>query len=261
MSELSPSPEKLSGRFLADWHADASGPAGIAQFCQRNGLSSTQQPTLVFQLICIDLEKNWSTWSEKVQLRMHSVQRADELLDMWKQLPRFQSYAPLFAGPDEIAPFWSELAGHECYCRDRWGDAVGPPYYQHHFQIKTSEYLRRTRRLMRCELESNEEFSQVLFPLRGCNEVGRQRTRDDEGYFHEPKPDGNRIVVANRLEADISRDQLAIQLLSPMVAVIINRSQVNSIRVSPDKVLPIDGRTAVTFPFTIQLPGRRLCCY
>lgn len=261
MPDLSHYGNELCEEFRNGWSLATSGVAGVAEFIGKSGsLADIDRRTLV-GVIQVDVEKSWSNWSTQVEEFVRQSMAPDELIDQWKQLPRFQNYAALFSGPEELCHFWAQLANHEATCRDRWGDAIGQPFYQHYFEVQVSSFARRQRRHLRCEFEHNEDYSQVLFPLRGRNEIGRQRTKDAEPYFFEANPDGNRIVVANRYESEVSREQLTLQLLTPNAAVIINRSSVNSIRLSPDLVLKPGAKAASLFPFTIQIPGRRLCCY
>ena len=261
MPDLSHHTNELCDEFRSRWTVATSGVAGVAQFIGKFGSRVDLDRRILVSLIQVDLEKSWSHWSTLVDGLVQRSPTVDMLLDQWKQLPRFQNYAALFSGPEELCHFWAQLADHEAVCRDRWGDAIGAPFYQHYFEVHTSGFARRQRRHLRCEFEHNEDYSQVLFPLRGRNEIGRQRTKDSDSYFFEANPDGNRIVVANRYESEVSREQLSLQLLTPTFAVIINRSTVNSIRLSPEIVLKPGAKATASFPFTIQIPGRRLCCY
>ena len=259
--DLSHQANDLCEEFRSGWTAATSGVAGVAEFIGKSGNLTEIDRRILVGLIQVDLEKTWSHWSNLAEDLVRQSTDPDLLIDQWKQLPRFQNYAALFNGPEELCGFWAELANFEASSRDRWGDAIGTKFYEHYFEVTTAGFPRRQRRHLRCEFEHNEDYSQVLFPLRGRNEIGRQRTKDAEPYFFEANPDGNRIVVANRYESEVSREQLTLQLLSPAAAVIINRSNVNSIRLSAELVLKPGEKAAALFPFTIQIPGRRLCCY
>ena len=252
--------EILCETFLRSWET-RSGISGINRFLSDHAEVNDSDRRLLLSLIQIDLEGFWSKWARFAEKQLREPKPIETLQDHWKAMPRFQHYAALFDSPEEAARYWRDMANFESYCRDRWGDAVGPSYYKHYFSVATDDYHRRTRRHLRCEFESNEDFSQMLFPLRGTSEVGRQRSKDQDAYFCEINPDGNRIVVAGRQEAEVSREQLSVQLLTPEVTILTNRSGVNSIRVAPDMLLAPGERTLSTFPFTVQVPGRRLCGY
>ena len=248
-------------QFRSAWTLATSGVAGVAEYVARFGDLSQVDRNLLVNLIKIDLEFIWSHWADRATQDVRAAVDPDLLIERWKLLPRFQNYSALFQSREETSRYWARLANIESHCRDRWGDAIGSQFYQHYFEVPTEDFLRRPRRHMRCEFDQNDEYSQILFPLRGRNEIGRQRTKDVEPYFVEANPDGNRIVVANRYEAEVSREQLMVQLLSPAVAVIFNRSGVNSVRLSPDQILAPGSKACALFPFTIQIPGRRLCCF
>lgn len=253
--------EPILAAFEANWTPETSGPAGIAVALLPLGSRAESHYELLVELILFDMQAAWSDWATRALASVHAGEPADRLLDRWKAVPRFQNYAVLFRGPEDVGPYWNRMASQECVCRDRWGDAVGSLYYKHYFQAQTQDFLRRVRRHMRCQFEDNSEYSQVLYPLRGTNEIGRQRSGDVEAYFCESRPEGNRIVIASRAEAEISRHQLSLQLMTPAVAVVVNRSRINCVRLSTDVQLEPGQLASVEFPFTIQLPGRRLSCY
>lgn len=260
MPELSQTTDACES-YRSQWQHDAGGPAGIAQYFGGVSKVADVDQHALAELIQVDIELAWSHWSTNAEeLVRHSI-TPDDLLELWKQLPWFQLYAVLFRNPDDMMPYWARLANAEANCRDRFGDAIGSQYYQHNFEVETVNLVRRPRRLLRCDFERNEEYSQVLYPLRGRSEIGRQRSRDKEPYFCENLPNGNRIVVASRNESEVSREQLTLQLMTPTVAIITNQSQVNSIRLSPDNVLRPGAKACAIFPFTVQIPGRRLSCY
>lgn len=261
MPNLSRHADDPCDEYSSQWQQSTSGPDGIAEyFGGTEKLSSVDRKSLS-EVIRADIERTWEHWATSIEDQVQRNVDPDLLLKQWQQLPWFQSYAGLFTGPEEMARFWAQLANIEAACRDRWGDAIGSPYYLHHCKVNTVGFARRTRRLLRCDFENNDEYTQLLFPLRGRNEIGRQRSKDVEPYFCESLPSGNRIVVANRCESEVSREQLALQLLTPAVAVVTNQSQVNSIRLSPDCILAPGAKACACFPFTVQIPGRRLSFY
>ncbi len=261
MPDLSRNVNDLSDEYRSHWSISTAGVAGVAEFIGTSRHLRQIDPPSLVRVIQADLEKSWSHWATSAEELAKQSVSSDMLIEEWKRLPRFQNYAALFSGPEALRPFWAQLANCEAVCRDRWGDAIGSPFYEYYFEVTTQGYPRRQRRYLRCEFEHNEEFSQVLFPLRGRNEIGRQRTKDTEPYFCETNADGNRIVVANRYESEVSREQMTIQLLTPNVAIVFNRSGVNSIRLATDAVLTPGANACTLFPFTVQIPGRKLCCY
>ncbi len=233
--DLSRQTNELCEEYRSRWTAATSGAASVADFISGSSSLAEGDRSVLVRIIQVDIEQSWSHWSSAAEELVRQATSADALVERWKQLPRFQNYAALFSGPEEMCRYWAQLANVEAVCRDRWGDAIGTQFYQHYFEVATEGLARRQRRHLRCEFDHNEDYSQVLFPLRGRNEIGRQRSRDTEPYFYESNPDGNRIVVANRYESEVSREQLTLQLMTPSVAVIANRSNVNSIRLAHDK--------------------------
>ncbi len=261
MAELTVKIDEIVGRFRQSWMHEHAGAKGVERFVSQLSLDVSSANDLLVALACCDLEQSWQLWCDHCAMKVQNEATADEVLERWHDLPHFTSYESVFADERAAALAAAQLAQCESACRDRWGDAIGPLYFRHYFRIETEEWMRRTRRHLRCEFETNAEYSQVLFPLRGFCEIGRQRSTDKDAYFFQPQPDGNRVVIANRYEAEISRQQLSLQLVSPDVAVITNLSRINAVRVLPSRILKPGDRMAIAFPFTMVLPGRRLFCY
>ncbi len=118
------------------------------------------------------MESIWSHWSNFIETQVHSEQPIPNLLKAWKRLPQFPSYESLVTSPEAQAQFRLQLANWESQCRDRWGDAVGSLFYEHHYQIKTQEFAKRVRRHVRCEFENNDDYSEVLFHCVGSARSG-----------------------------------------------------------------------------------------
>ena len=173
-------------------------------------------------------------------------------------MPSVDKYSSLFRSQSEFTASLDELAHCEFACRSQWGDSIGSRYYEHHLGISIRDPGQPKLRQMLCEFDSSLNNANVVFPLNGKNAIGRQRSTDKLSSFVELLPDGNRIVVADRREAEISRNQLDVQLLTNKYAIATNLSSVNPVLLSDSTKLQPSECRLLSFPFSIGLPGRRL---
>jgi len=238
-----------------------SGPESIKQFLQSVGVCAANCSPLLCELIQIDAQYSWMAW-EKLLSRNFDQLNVKDVLDQFEKLPRFESYLPLVIDSADASQILPALAEREAKDRDEWGDAIGCVYFalKHGLQIPANR--QHAPNLLRCDLDgSTHGHSSAGFRLRGRTLVGRQRSTDNEESFCEQLMDGNRIVVANRFEAKISREQLAVQLLTPAHAAITNLSAINPVVLAAGDVIAPGESMLVKFPFVVRLPGRRLLFY
>ena len=251
--------ECICERFDDEWSLENAGPRGLRGFLQQVGLAFHRDQSLLSELIQIDIERTWMSWAKRLRATDGPIPAA-ELEERFQRLNRLTDYADLTSAGWSDAKFWAEIAQCEVDSRDQWGDAIGPLHYAHHFQLSVSQTKRRHSHRMRCLLEGAKMTDAVEgLPLRGSTKIGRRRRTEDGDETLIESPDGNRIVVATKLETQISREHLAVQLLSPDYAIVKNISHVNPVRIKSDKsMLNPREASALSFPFTLQLAGRQL---
>ena len=249
--------DDLSEMFESQWDFDTAGPVGILQFLRDEDRNVQADRRLAIALIQVDIERSWLTWCYQVE-KVGKETVPAQLNDQLSQMPSVNKYSGLFSSQSEFTASLDELAHCEFACRSQWGDSIGSRYYQHHFGISIRDSGQTQLRQVRCEFDSSLNNADVVFPLNGKNAIGRQRSTDKLSSFIERLPDGNRIVVADRREAEISRNQLDIQLLTNKYAIATNLSSVNHVLLSDFTQLQPSESRLLSFPFSMKLPGRRL---
>ena len=215
---------------------------------------------LLSELIQIDIDRTWMGWNKAVP-KLAEEASASEILDAFQRLPRLELYFDQCL--TDLPPTqFGELANREFRARNSWGDAIGPAHYEHEFGLVVSANRHQEPCLIRCDLDGSSHFRMSeAFPLRGRTILGRQRSRDTKSYMLEELSAGNRIVIAGRAESKISREQLAVQALTPSYALVSNLSSVNPVVMSSGCLVETNTSEIAEFPFSIRLPGRRLHFY
>ena len=249
--------DDLSEEFESCWDFKTAGHVGLLNFLASQELEAQVDRRLAVVLIQVDIERSWMAWSKHVE-KIGNETDAVQLIEQLSQMPSIDKYSDLFRSQSEFTDSLDELASCEFACRSQWGDSIGSRYYEHHFGISITDSDQSQLRQVRCEFDPSLRNANVAFPLNGKNALGRQRSTDKLSSFVEQLPDGNRIVVADRLDAEISRNQLDVRLLTHKYAIATNVSSVNPVLVSDfTKLQPSEGRL-LSFPFSIGLPGRKL---
>ena len=252
--------EDLCEQFDTVWCADSAGLNGILSFLRERDFHCPVDQQTAVNLIEIDLERIWMAWDKKLdRIGLHAD--AAGLVRALRLIPSFSSYEGLFHDCAEFERSKLDLAVCESICRDQWGDAIGNHYYHEIYDLMIPPNSSVEPRVLRCDFEGHRQKTSPIFPLRGQNLIGRQRSYDASECFFEETSSGNRIVVAGFSDATISRDQFAIQVLSRSLAVVNNRSEINSLRVASYAELGLNQSIVVRYPFSIRLPGRKLYCY
>lgn len=244
-------------RFDSEWSREISDSTGIQCFLSRIGVSHVDNPRLLHELVKISIERNWMAWDKRLPAVADRL-TVSEVLDEFQRIPRLDNYQTLFAGTADFESYLNELATCELQCRALWGDAIGTLHYSD-LGIDISCRVSGAQRKLRCVYYNQSRKAASVFWLRGCSYIGRQRSTDTQECFCSELKDGNRIVIAGRMEAEISRSQLEIQLLNPGYAIVTNLSQINPLHLNDKLLQPMENMMA-SFPFAIQLPGRKLYC-
>lgn len=247
----------LSEKFEAQWDFEAAGPVGVSRFLRDENQDAQADRQLAIALIQIDMERSWMVWCNYVK-KVGTETDPTELTEQLSCMPYVHRYSGLFRSQLEFTDSLGKLAHCEFACRAQWGDSIGSHYYEHNFAVPIKTPGQLNSRNVRCEFDPNLKHADLAFPLNGKNAIGRQRSTDKLSSFVERLPDGNRIVVADRREAEISRNQLGVQLLTNRYAIATNLSSVNPVLLSDStKLQPTECRL-LSFPFSIGLSGRRL---
>ncbi len=245
-------------RFESEWTQANSGVRGITAFLKANGIADRPDRQILIELIKIDCERNWMVWDETLPSMIESLS-AVEIMSSFLKIPRVENYRELFREALDYTQSLTELAESEAQCRGQWGDAVGRKHYEQLPAVIAEQEIPKVRK-MRCDFEDRTNNGSLTFPLRGRTVVGRQRSSDDvECCFFEGHSE-NRVVIANRMEAEISRTQMSIQLLNPAFALVTNLSQTNPLQLC-NRLLDSSNAAVIAFPFYVSLPGRRLYFY
>ena len=232
------------------------GPGSIEEFLGSIEIAQESLPLLVSELAQIDIQLNWMTWDKQLEKRVKE-RSCQEIETEFLRIPKFSDYASLVGGAFDSQAI-SDMAKCEMEARNSWGDAIGPQHYAKSGIQLATDHHHHPNSLNYIVDGSIVGQNATKFVLRGKTVIGRQRSTDASDLFCEELADGNRIVIANRLEDIISREQLTIQLLSPKFALVTNPSAANSILVANRGQIEPNGSTMLKFDFTIHLPGRRM---
>lgn len=250
--------DEICESFESQWTKELAGSAGIQKFLASSGLHQVYAPGMLADLVKISCERSWMSWDKRLPTLV-TRSTPTELLDEFHRIPRINDYRSLFQASD-FASALNALANDESHCRDLWGDAIGSGYYQQALNAHVPATIPTKSRYVRCHFDYQSRATENNFRIRGCTLLGRRRSTDSSDLLCDELCDGNRIVIASRLEAEISRVQLSIQLLHPSYALLTNLSQVNPIKCQ-DRLLEPAQVVAVQFPFVVRLTGRTLYCY
>lgn len=251
-------------RFTEQYEAirleEAGGPELIARFLKSVGLTTATCSRLISELIQVDIEIAWMAWEKQLPGLATTLDVA-AVQGHFDQICRFENYSSLIDGAT-LGPLWCEVAQSELIARDTCGDSIGPPYYALQHGLQLSSYRYHEPIMARCEMDgSSHRPHQSEFMLRGRTLFGRQRSSDSKDSFVEQLAHGNRIVIANRMEAQISREQLSVQLLTPSHAIVTNLCHTNPVVLAPNSMIEPSASRFAEFPFVVRLPGRRLYFY
>lgn len=251
--------DSICEKFELHWSEQQAGPSGLCQFMDSNNIKRPYDCGLLVALATVDIERNWLHWDK--YLNDHSdAESLERLLVRFRSLPTLQLYMDVFDPACKKDAAWTDLILSEAISRAHWGDAIGPAYYLHCFgtEIPANASIPRHRLRIHCIGSMNDHEPMLEVPLRGLVRIGRQRSKDQSGIGWEELPEGNRVIVADKFERTISREQLTIQILSPQLAVIHNCSSTRTMGGLSDSALESGQSRLVSFPFIIKLPGRKL---
>lgn len=235
------------------------GTESIREFLSLFADGASSDIWLICELIEIDLQLSWMLWDKSLESRAEVV-NAEVLEAEFQQIPRLSNYKSLLDAQPANKKLWEKIAGCELEARYAWGDAIGPLWYQEQFGIQLRADAYYEPNLIHCKLERSAiDVSIASFPLRGRSIIGRQRSGDHCDFFSEELSTGNRIVIAGRRESKISREQLAVQLLSRKHVLVTNLSELNPVVLVASSSLEPRKSKVLKFDFSIRLPGR--CLY
>ncbi|MCU0720560.1 MAG: hypothetical protein MUC83_12700 [Pirellula sp.] len=239
--------------------ANNVGPDSVRIFLDRIYPNAAHDISLLTELIQIDIQLNWMSWDKSLSAITDSSSSVS-VLGQFLQIPRLRNYIQSFPCLAEIG---SEclplLARCELASRGRWGDSIGCAYYLENYGILLEADKQTFPKLVKCMFDGSSIGKGIpCFELRGRTLLGRQRSRDASDSFCEELADGNRIVVANKYDTYISREQLAVQILNSTHAIITNLSSGNSILIANFGTVEPNQSVVIKFDFAVRLPNRRL---
>jgi len=221
------------------------------------GLIKPYEKRFLADLITIDIERSWMAWNRWLPTR-HTDANPDQVMMVFDFLPTMEAYIELLGDVSPKAGYWNDIAESEYAARHEWGDSIGVEHYRRKFGLELRCDMAKSTHHVRIGWRSRHEgvADTQSFPLRGRLTIGRRRSCDpiDQRLFEFL--DGQRLVVAERTENNISREQLWVQLLNPKLAAICNTG--NSPMEFSKNLLPSNKKTLAEFPFTIEIDGKKL---
>lgn len=261
MSRITPAEiDELSQQFEEFRSSDRNGPQAINGFLSGIDEGTRSDPGLVTELVQIDIQLNWMTWDKNiVELVGHTD--LNVIRSRFNSIPRLDDYVMLRMGQAGSAEFCAFQSAAQCEmeARNSWGDAIGLFYYNSKYGLELApDRHHRPNRLI-CSIDgSSLGRDSPNFSLRGRTVIGRQRQRDPQELFLEQLTEGNRIIIASKLDNRISREQLVVELLNCQYAIVTNLSSQNAVVIANTGTLEPTRSAVLPFDFSIRLPGRRL---
>jgi len=252
--------DQLSEAYETYRTADRSGPLSVTQFLQQHVRGANPSPSLISELVQIDIELNWVAWEKRLPAMVENLD-FDTLRENFLRIPRLDDYLeiPLLKVVSQNQPSLEAIARCEMESRNHWGDAIGPAYYLSKYGMRLPRESCHSPNSVFCYFDGSSSENRIFkFEYRGKTIIGRQRSSDIKELFCEELPDGNRIVIASRFEARISREQLRVELLNKRYAIVSNLSSVNPVVTVGLGVLGPKRSEILRIPFGLRLPDRRL---
>ncbi len=259
--------DELLDRFEFQWEFELSGAEGIRAFISAIGIDLPEKPlpsetpqliSFISDLVEIDMDRWWMYWNKSLQKLVKENTSAAEICKLFSRHASLEKYLGLLPAYSDAREVWQNLIDFEIQTRARSGDQIGTCYLSNRLDIERSVFDVPSNVELCLDRRDRHREPMFLFPLRGCTLVGRQRSFDDSPCFFQELPEVNRIVIAGRAEAEVSREQLTVQLLSPEYAVISNVSQTNPIAIGSVRRLAPTESTVVPLPVSISVANRIL---
>lgn len=248
---------------LAAFGEPDSGIAGRLADCQASvGVEllreSVSNEIHAIQWMRAEIERSWMVWRDWLDDNlMHST--VPQILERRGQIACLADYLSQLQLSGNVVQSHPDLIQTECSSRDAWGDAMGESYYIAKYGITPIRDQNRTVRSMTVvPTDSRSASSEVVLPIEGITEFGRQHATEPNPFQRVTSDDCNRIVIADRLNALVSRRYFSLQLLSPNYAVLTNLSTARRLSLGPRLSL-VPGESAVAiFPFSVDLADVQL---
>jgi hypothetical protein len=250
--------DKALEDFEETWCQAASGGVGILKFLDSFGFSKPYEVQAYIELAQIDLERSWMNWHKELPEKSQRLS-PQELLKQFQLLPRLRHYQAAFCHESTVSiDQWTEVARSELAARNEWGDGIGSMHFEHYYGISLQDDRFHQPNFVQCDISVKSLSTKDKLPIRGTSLVGRQRRVDKRDYFAERTPDGNRIVIANRFQSQISRQQLIIHLLHPKYAIVVNISKISPIGIYLNQTLQPNESAIIALPHMLGIADRRL---
>ena len=249
--------DRLIESFQQRWRAESAGADVVAEFVRLNELRAPTHAETIVELIEMDIELAWHCWARFVE-REGVSRTPEQLREKMGALPTLSDYASLL---DELGcgdRARGEIARYEYEVREAFGDAIPAAHYLESFGIQLRIPSETSNRYVRPEGRGgSNRLRTAKLPLRGRSILGRQRSQDPSDLQMEGNSEGMRIIVAHRSETRVSREHVAVQLLTPSAAIVENLSGRNAVLLADGKALQPNEMLLQLFPFTLQFPHQR----
>lgn len=233
--------QQFSALWEADETADSDSFPDIVAFIKRCAVDDAF-PDAVLRLVQIDLERRWKS----VRSIPHLTTAQYEQL-----LPVTLSRTALI-----------ELVSHEYKVRNRWGDCVLLHDLFQDYQHLGNRLLKSLQQRAAAIFwpvvslfDDQDARLEVAFDRRIT--AGRQRPKDPPPWQYSTTAQEHHLVLCDRTDTSLSRDQLRLTLASPHAVIIHNTSSNRSLAIRDSDVLNPGDKHRVPLPAYIHLGKKR----
>lgn len=248
--------DELCEHYENQWAPDRSGPQAIVDFCLKKVTRAEPQlPTLLEQLIEIDVERSWMQWRLLVSEKQREY-GPDEWLKLLFGRPKLRDYFEVMVRNRFPFSINEELLKTEYRARQEWGDA--PSWKSIASDFPNLSLLPPTPMRHEFAIQSKELSGIKHFELGGLMEFGRQRSTDSHFGVVIHDESQSRVIIASKTNSQISRKQFSLQILAAGHAILTNLSQVNSLTLGTLAILHSNESLVMELPFSLDIQGIRL---
>lgn len=232
-------------QFSALWDAEESSDSDsfpdIVHFIERCVMDDTFAD-VVLRLVQIDIERRW-----KFPRQIPHLTTA-----------QYEQLLPVAISRTACI----ELVSHEYKVRNRWGDCVLLhdllKEYQH-LGNRLAKSLQQRAAAIFWPVVSLVDGQDIKLEIAFDRRItaGRQRPKDPAPWHSSTSAQAHHLVLCDRNDNSLSRDQLRLTLASPHDVMIQNTSSNRSIAVRNSDVLPPREKRSVSLPAYIHLGKKR----
>jgi len=248
--------DELCEHYENQWAPDRSGPQVIVDFClQKTSRSNPQLPTLLEQLVEMDVERSWMHWRLLVSEKQRDY-GPNEWLKFLSERPKLRDYIEIMTRNRVPFSLNEELLKTEYRARQEWGDA--PSWKSIASDFPNLSLLPPAPMRHEVSIQSKEISCIKRFELGGLMEFGRQRSTDSQFGVVVHDDTQSRVIIASKTNSLISRKQFRLQILAAGHAILTNLSQVNPLNLGTSTILHSNASSVVELPFSLDIQGIHL---